>query len=180
MIQPSAHTRIDIPTFEEGRLRYRAPRMSDFEVYADFRASPRSVGVGGPYTRDSAFQSLAALIGHWHLRGYGRWMIEDRETGEPVGVVGPMEPDGWPEPEIAWSVFEPAEGRGIAFEAALFSRRYAYEVLGWETVISCSMPDNARSIALAKRLSATYERTFEHEDYGPLQVWRHPGPEVAS
>ncbi|MEM0948975.1 MAG: GNAT family N-acetyltransferase [Pseudomonadota bacterium] len=180
MIEPCQTTRIEIPTFEEGRLRFRAPAFSDFEIYAEFRASPRSVGVGGPYTRGSAFQALAALIGHWHLRGYGRWMVEDRETGAPLGIVGPMQPDGWPEPEIAWSVFEAAEGRGIAYEAALFSRRYVYDVLGWTTVISCSMPENARSIALAQRLGATYEHTIQNEDYGTLEVWRHPGPEVAA
>ncbi|MEM9972845.1 MAG: GNAT family N-acetyltransferase [Pseudomonadota bacterium] len=178
MIAPTSHTTIEIPSFEEGRLIYRAPRLSDFEAYAAFRGSPRSKGVGGPYLRSSAFQSLAALIGHWHLRGFGRWMIEDRDTGAPLGIVGPMHPDGWPEPEIAWSVFEAAEGRGVAYEAARFSLRYAYEVLGWSTAISCSMPDNTRSIALAKRLGATYERDFVNPEFGTLQVWRHVGPEA--
>lgn len=170
---------IRIPVLEEGRLRYRAPSLDDFEVYHDFCASDRSIGVGGPYpTRDEAFERLAKIIGHWGLRGYGRWMIADRDTDAPLGVVGLMYPEDWPEPEIAWTVFATAEGKGIAFEAAQFARRYAYEVLGWTTVISCTTPGNDRSVALAKRMGASFEREFQHPMIGPLNVWRHLGPEA--
>ncbi|MDG4649510.1 GNAT family N-acetyltransferase [Roseibacterium sp. SDUM158017] len=169
-----------IPTFEAGRLRYRAPRMDDFEAYHAFCASDRSVGVGGPFPhRSDAFGRMAGLIGHWHLRGYGRWMVADLETDAPLGVVGPMFPEDWPEPEIAWSVFENAEGKGIAHEAALFARSYAYRTLGWPTVISCIKPDNARSAALARRLGATLEGDYDHPVIGTVQIWRHPSPNEA-
>lgn len=169
---------INIPEFDVGRLRYRAPRSGDFDAYAAFRTSERSVGVGGPYTRAQAFDSLCEIVGHWHLRGYGRWMIADRKTDAPLGIVGIFFPEDWPEPEIAWSVFEQAEGRGIALEAAKVARRYAYDTLGFSTLISCTMPDNARSIALAKRMGATYECDFPHPKIGPLNVWRHLAPEA--
>ncbi|MEN0079674.1 MAG: GNAT family N-acetyltransferase [Pseudomonadota bacterium] len=169
---------VQIPEFEAGRLRYRAPRRSDFEAYHAFCASDRAVGVGGPYPhRGQAFIRLSAVIGHWALRGYGRWMIADRETDAPLGVVGLFYPEDWPEPEIAWSLFGDAEGRGIAFEAALFSRAYAYETLGWQTAISCVAPSNTRSIALAERMGATFEGIQDNPELGPLHVWRHPSPE---
>lgn len=170
-------TTVAIPTVETPRLRLRAPALSDFEPYAAFCASPRSAGVGGPYTRGQSFQRLEALIGHWHLRGFGRWMVTDRETGTPLGVVGIMYPPDWPEPEIAWSVFGSAEGQGIAQEAAEAARDYAYRVLGWDTVISCTRPDNARSIALARRMGAERDGSFAHPVFGELLIWRHPGPE---
>jgi ribosomal-protein-alanine N-acetyltransferase len=65
-----------------------------------------------------------------------------------------MCPESWPEPEIAWSVFAHAEGRGIAYEAAIRSRRFANESLGWKRIISCTEQDNERSIALAKPMGA--------------------------
>ncbi len=171
-------TTLTIPTLMTRHLTLRAPRLDDLEAYADFRASPRSVGVGGPYPRDDAFEKLASIIGHWLLRGYGRWLVADRDTDAPLGVVGIMYPDDWPEPEIAWSVFDGAEGRSIAYEAALESRRYAYEVLGWDTIISCTVPDNTRSIALARRMGAVRDGRYEHPIYGSLDIYRHPSPEA--
>ena len=82
--------------------------------------------LGGPFTRIQSFETLSALVGHWHLRGFGRWIVADAATGAALGVVGPFYPEGWPEPEIAWSLFDGAEGRGIAFEAASAARDCAF------------------------------------------------------
>ncbi|MFT4716513.1 MAG: RimJ/RimL family protein N-acetyltransferase [Paracoccaceae bacterium] len=167
-----------IPTLETDRLILRAPDPTDFEAFARFRVSERSIGVGGPYTRVQAFDQMCELFGHWFMRGYGRWMVAEKSSNEPLGVVGLFYPEDWPEPEIAWTVFENGEGKGIAFEAAMASRQYAYETLGWDTAISCVVPDNVRSITLAKRMGAIQEGSFHHEDIGDLQVWRHVGREA--
>jgi ribosomal-protein-alanine N-acetyltransferase len=164
---------LTIPALETARLRLRAPEMRDFEAYAAFRASPRAVTVGGPFPREVAFDQFCALIGHWALRGYGRWVAADRETDTALGVVGLFCPEGWPEPEIGWSLFEAAEGKGYALEAARAARAHAYGTLGWSTVASLIRPDNARSIALARRMGATREGVYQHPTLGPLEVWRH-------
>ena len=46
---------IDIPTLYTERLTLRAPRLSDFEAYAEFRGSERARILGGPFTRAQAF-----------------------------------------------------------------------------------------------------------------------------
>lgn len=173
-------TLIRIPTLRTRNLVLRAPGPQDYEAYVAFRASPRSRGVGGPYDRTASFSHFAELIGHWVIRGYGRWVVADPETDVALGVVGLMYPEDWPEAEIAWTVFENAEGRGVAFEAAMATRDYAYNTLGWSTVISCVMPDNSRSAALAKRMGATYECDFDHPEIGTLGIWRHISPEAAA
>lgn len=167
-----------IPTLYTDRLTLRAPRWDDFEAYAAFRASPRMVTTGGPFTRSEAFGQLCAILGHWQLRGYGRWMVADQENDTPLGIVGLYYPEGWPEPELAWSVFDAAEGRGIANEAACTARDHAYDTLGWTTLISAVDPQNTRSVALAKRMGCTQEAPFEHPVYGTLHIWRHPQAEV--
>ena len=172
-------TTIHIPTLETERLRLRAPRASDLDAYAAFRASERARVLGGPYTRAQAFEQLGELIGHWHLRGFGRWMVADRASDEPLGVVGLFFPEDWPEPEIAWSVFDEAEGKGVAHEAALAARDYAYATLGWSSVVSLVAPDNARSAALARRLGAKVEGQHPHPLFGPLDIWRHPARAAA-
>ncbi|MEM9212412.1 MAG: GNAT family N-acetyltransferase [Pseudomonadota bacterium] len=171
---------IDIPTLYTERLTLRAPQWSDFEAYAEFRGSERARILGGPFTRAQAFDQLCAILGHWELRGYGRWMVADRATDAPMGIVGNFFPEDWPEPEIAWSVFENAEGKGIAFEAAMEARRYAYEVLGWDTAISLIADENARSKVLAERMGAKFEKNYEHAEYGVMPVYRHPSPEELS
>lgn len=172
-------TTIHIPTLETERLRLRAPRASDLDAYAAFRASERARVLGGPYTRAQAFEQLGELIGHWHLRGFGRWMVADRGSDAPLGVVGLFFPEDWPEPEIAWSVFDEAEGKGVAHEAALAARDYAYATLGWSSVVSLVAPDNARSAALARRLGAKVEGQHPHPLFGPLDIWRHPARAAA-
>ena len=41
---------------------------------------------------------MAAIIGHWRLRGYGLWVVAPKETGGFVGWAGCWNPEGFPEP----------------------------------------------------------------------------------
>jgi RimJ/RimL family protein N-acetyltransferase len=173
-------TTVHIPTVETERLRLRSPMPQDFDTYATFRQSPRSHILGGPNPRDEAFHMICGLVGHWHLRGFGRWMVADRATDQPLGVVGLYHPEDWPEPEIAWTVFDHAEGRGIAHEAALAARAYAYDRLGWTRIVSLIVPANTRSAALARRMGCVTDGQFAHPFYGPMDIWRHAGPEAAA
>ena len=167
----------DIPMLETRRLRLRAPLASDFEPFVAFRMSERASAVGGPFTRSEAYGQFGELFGHWVLHGFGRWIVADRVSDEPLGVVGLWFPEDWPEPEIAWSVFEGGEGKGIAFEASFAAREFAYSALGWTTAISLIVEDNLRSFALARRLGAEFEAPFQHPVLGSMQIWRHPGPD---
>ncbi|WP_424969856.1 GNAT family N-acetyltransferase [Dinoroseobacter sp. S76] len=167
-------TTLHIPTLETERLILRAPRNADAGAYGAFLESPRSAGVGGPYKASDAFDRMCNTVGHWYLRGYGRWMIADRETDAALGICGPYFPETWPEPEIAWTVFDGAEGRGIAFEAVTAARRWAYETLGWDSTISLIIAGNTRSFALAERLGCTREGSYESPLYGSMEVCRHP------
>ncbi|MAQ84836.1 GNAT family N-acetyltransferase [Psychromarinibacter halotolerans] len=170
-------TTLHIPTLETQRLVLRAPRWQDFEAYAAFRGdAERTAFLGGPFTRNTAFSQMAEIVGHWQLRGFGRFLVADRHTDEPLGIVGPYYPEGWPEPELAWSVFANAEGRGVAFEAVSAARRWAYETLGWTTAISLIATSNLRSARLAERLGAKNTgQPFGDPDSGkPVEIWRHP------
>lgn len=168
-----------IPVIETPRLRLRGPRLEDYEASAAFMASDRSVYVGGPVGRTLSWRGFCHLTGHWVHRGYSMFILADRETDAALGMAGPWYPEGWPEPEIGWSLWSPeAEGKGLAFEAATAARRFAYETLGWTTAISLIVEGNDRSAALATRMGATYEGDFVHEVFGKSRIFRHPGPEA--
>ncbi|MEZ5716473.1 MAG: GNAT family N-acetyltransferase [Paracoccaceae bacterium] len=164
---------VDIPLIETERLILRAPREDDFAALAAFLASDRSRFVGGPMDAPQAFRSLLASLGHWLLRGYGMWTIALRQDDAPVGRVGFLYGEGWDEPELGWHVFSGYEGQGLAFEAALAARAHGAAQFGLTGVISYIDPANSRSLALARRLGAQFER--DGAVIGkPAQVWRHP------
>ncbi|WP_412552224.1 GNAT family N-acetyltransferase [Shimia sp. MIT1388] len=169
--------RIEIPQLETERLILRGPQLSDFEAVAAFFASDRSKFVGGPMSAEQAWRTLALEAGHWALRGYGRWIVAERDTNAPVGNIGLWFPHGWPEPEIGWDLFEGFEGKGYATEAATAARSYAYDVLGWDTAISLVDPNNTASRKLAQRMGARHDGDFTHERFGTVQIWRHLSPD---
>lgn len=167
-------TTFSIPTLETERLILRAPAQEDFAAEAAFYESDASRFVGGPLRPDLTWRGLASALGHWALRGYGMWALESKDTGAYLGKVGLWYPEAWPEPEIGWTLMEDAQGKGFATEAAIAARDYAYGTLGWDTAISLIDPANAPSEALAKRLGASFETTYEHPAFGTMYIWRHP------
>ncbi|MBT3359474.1 MAG: GNAT family N-acetyltransferase [Rhodospirillales bacterium] len=165
-----------IPTLQTERLNLRPIRPEDFEAYAAFYQTERSHLRGGPLSRDNAWRQFASEIGHWSLRGYGPWAIEEKETDAYCGLVSLWYPEGWPAPEVGWVVWEQHEGRGIAFEASIRARAYAFESLGWPEVASCINAANTRSIRLAERLGARLDRRIKREDRPDFLIYLHPSP----
>ena len=122
---------------------------------------------------------FAAEIGHWFLRGYGFWAVDEKATGAYCGLVGLWNPEGWPAPEVGWLLWEQHEGKGIAREAAMRARAYAFETLGWPQVASCISDGNIRSIRLAERLGAKVDRRVPRPGRPDFLVYIHPVPRAA-
>jgi RimJ/RimL family protein N-acetyltransferase len=168
---------IDIPTLESERLRLRGWREDDLNAYAAFIANEVTVRfLGGTGDRPNAWRRMAMLLGHWALRGYGPWVIEDKASGQWVGYSGLWKPEGWPEPELMWGLAAHAHGRGYATEAAQRGREFAYRELGWTTLTSFIDPRNEPSLRVARRLSAVHERDIQLGD-NQVGLYRHPGPQ---
>lgn len=164
------------PILTTDRLTLGPLGLHHFEPLAAFYATDRSRFVGGPKDRAQSWRQLALEIGHWTLRGYGRFAVTETATDTFIGVIGPWFPEAWPEPEIGWDLFEGFEGKGYATEAARAARDWCYDTLGWTTAMSLVDPENAASAAVATRLGATNERPFDLHGYGPIDIWRHPAP----
>jgi len=100
---------------------------------------------------------MAMLVGHWELRGFGMWAVQELTTADLVGRVGFYYPEGWPDHEIAWALARPFWGRGYATEAASAALGKAFGPLGWPRVVSLIDPANTRSVRLALRLGERFE-----------------------
>ena len=163
---------------ETERLTLRRPAPADADAYMEFCLSDRARYTAHTDRQHMAWLFFAAELGHWEMRGWGLFTVVERATGTPVGMVGPYYPEGWNAPEIGWLLWEGAEGKGYAYEAALTSRSFAYDQLGWPTAISNIEPENSRSIRLAEKLGCRLDVDAPKVDAGDL-VYRHPSPEVA-
>jgi RimJ/RimL family protein N-acetyltransferase len=164
-----------LPVIETERLTLRAPREADFPAMLAFSESPRAAFIGGSLPRQHIWRGFLANIGLWALRGYGFFSV-DTKAGDFVGRVGVICHDGWPEPELAWHLFDGFEGQGYAHEAARAARADYHARITQQPVISMIDVANARSEALALRLGAVRERT-ETDDRGAYHIYRHPPAE---
>ncbi|MBD1847696.1 GNAT family N-acetyltransferase [Cyanobacteria bacterium FACHB-63] len=140
---------------ETKRLILRMFKESDFEDYAEMFGNQdvvRYLGDGQVLSRFAAWRSLAVMVGHWSLRGYGMWAVEERSSGNLIGRIGFFYPEGWAGFELGW-VLKPAYwGRGYATEGAKVALDYGFAQLNQDSVISLIYPENVRSIRVAERL----------------------------
>lgn len=168
----------DIPVIETARLRLRGFRMDDYAAVAAYKADPEVMRfVGGPEYGLSVWKSFCSMPGSWSMLGYGLFCVAIRETDQCIGHCGPINPPGWPEPEIGYTLGRNAQGKGYATEAAGAALRFAYEKLGWRTAISLIDPDNTASQGVARKLGASVEETqVEVWDF-TADIWRHRPPD---
>lgn len=163
-------------TLTTARLRLRAPGDADALAFAEMHADPEVAqyllgGAPALVNADIAWRNIAMLVGHWHLRGFGSWVVEELDSGIVVGRVGFWQPPSWPDVELTWLVRRSHWGQGLATEAA-------HRALAWlrtdtrvERVVSLIHPDNSRSIRVASKLGQTRQASREvagvvHHEYG--------------
>ena len=150
---------IDIPTLQTERLRLTALTERHFNDYAAMLADPEStrwIGDGLPLDRTNAWRSLAMLIGHWQLRGYGMWALELKNTGEFIGRAGLLHPEGWPDVEMGWMLKPDHRHHGYATEAGMLILDYAWNQLHLQRVISLVRVGNDASDRVAERLGGEH------------------------
>lgn len=150
-------------TLETERLILRMWREDDFEEYARICADPevmRYIG-GKSFSRLEAWRNMAFMAGHWHLRGYGHWAVEEKTSGRLIGRMGFLNPEGWPGFEVGWTLARECWGRGYASEGARRMLEYAFTEMDRDHVISLIHPENGASIKVAEKMGEQVEGQAE-------------------
>ena len=158
-------------TLQTDRLILRMFKNDDIDAYSAICADPevtRYLGDGKTLSRTDAWRQMAAILGTWQLRGYGTWAVEEKASGQLIGRVGFIHPDGWPGIEIGWVLARTHWGRGLATEAAKTCLAHGFSAFGFTHVISLIHPENRRSIAVAERLGEVKEGSTELFGRRPL------------
>ena len=165
------------PILVTDRLRLVVPEARHYPDVLALHTDPytmRHIGQGMPLDRVEAWMQLAMLIGHWQLRGYGVWMVED-PGGRFLGRVGLFQPDDWDEPELNWMIVPAMRKQGLAAEAARAVLDHAFGTLGLPSVISLIRPANEASRKVAGKLGAMPAETVAFLG-GPMQIFRYHAP----
>jgi RimJ/RimL family protein N-acetyltransferase len=160
----SSFKEMQIPKIITKRLIMRGFQEEDLDAYADMCGDGevmRYIATGKTLSRDESWRNMAMILGHWQLRGYGMWAIEERRSGEMLGRVGCWQPEGWIGLEIGWTMRRPFWGQGFATEAARVAMEYAFEELQQTHVISLIRPDNMASRRVAEKLGEKLKGTME-------------------
>lgn len=162
-----------IPTIATERLTLRPFREADVAPLFQLSQDPdvmRYVGDRRVPTLQESWRAVAGWLGHWALRGYGQWAIEERTSGRFIGRAGIINPVDWPGPEVGYLLGKAWWGQGYATEAAQASMDWGFEEAGFDDLLSLIDPANGPSIAVATRLGESLRGETELFGY-TIQVY---------
>lgn len=138
------------------RLHLREVEGADLvslgRIYADpecmrFYPATKSPSEIGEWFQKLAFDSCTQ-------HGFGLWAVVDTVSGEVIGDCGItlQETPAGLEPEIGYHLWRKYWGMGLATEAAIACRDYAFQTLGLRRVVSITSPENIPSQKVAERV----------------------------
>ena len=164
-----------IPEFlETDRLALRIFRENDWKdlhAYYSDEACTRYT-IGRTLTEGETWRAMASLIGHWQLRQYGSYALENKVDHRVLGFAGLDYPIDWPEPEIQWVLCRTYWGKGYASEAVRAIKKMTDQYLPDLSLISLIHPENTNSIKLAEAVGAHFEREYDFRG-GKWLIYRH-------
>ena len=161
---------------ETERLILRPLAPEDCDAHIEMMQDPlvaATLGPGGkPLPRPDLWRQFASYLGHWSIRGFGWFSVEDKASGEWLGRVGPWQPGGWPGLECGWTIRSAHWGKGYAPEAAIGAIKWTFvQFPDLSRIISVIEPSNKNSQAVAAKIGEvnTGEVFAFHEFM--LDVW---------
>lgn len=165
------------PVLTTDRLTLRAPIAEDLDAYVRFFADAEaSHFYGGPLRHDQAYGVLCRDIGHWALKGFGKFAIT--RDGATLGGCGIVHPEGWPGHELTWWLLPEARGTRIAQEASRAVLAWARDRLDRDMVETHFRDGNTAARRLTETLGGRKLRRETFPDGIARDIYAIPTAEV--
>lgn len=171
------------PRIETARLVLRLYAAQDFEALHALSTEPTTwtYAERGPMTPEESWTRLLRHAGHWALRGYGAFAIEEKTTGLLIGEMGFSDfrrgfgADFDPFPEACWSIRSDRQERGYATEAAAAALAWLEEKTGAKRTVCLIHAANVASHRVAAKLGYVSFRPVKYRGYHALLLQRDAG-----
>ena len=151
-------------TIETQRLVLRDMRRADVDGLHRIFSDPLLMRFWPVFERVDTEDWVEESLRRYARDGFGMWTLTLRGSDEAVGDCGMIlhEVDGAMETGIGWHLRRDLWGRGLATEAALASRDYAFERMGVRRLVATIHPDNLASRRVAEKIGMTLWKQFQH------------------
>ena len=163
------------PTLETERLILRPPQADEFPAWCALLGDEEaSRFIGGAQPPPVVWRVMRTVAGGWALDGFHMFSVIEKATGDWVGRIGPLQPEGWPGAEVGWGVVPSRWGLGYAPEAAAAAIDWVFDHLGWAEVIHTIDPANVASQAVARKLGSTNRgpgKLPAPYEENPVDIW---------
>ena len=156
---------------ETPRLRIRELTVDDAEFIFGLVNEPsflEHIGDKGVRNLEDARQFI--LEGPWashRERGYGQFLVELKEGGDPIGVCGLLYREALDASDIGCAFLPAYWRRGFAYESACAVMEYGRSTLGIEKIVGLTSEENVASIKVLEKLGMSFERTVKMSDDDP-------------
>lgn len=132
-------------------------------------------------SREETWARLLKYVGHWSLKGFGFWLVEEKVTGNFVGEVGfaDHKREAYASlhgiPEIGWAVTPEKQGLGYGKEAVRAALAWSDKHFSSRQTVCIIHPENIPSIRIAESNGYVISRTNDHKEQTTLIFRRTPG-----
>ena len=158
------------------RLRLRRLSSDDAEFVLRLLNEPsfiQNIGDRGVRTiEDARAYILKGPVASYEEFGFGLLLVEQKESGLPIGICGLLKRDVLEDVDIGYALLPEFWSRGYALESASAVMSYAREKLRAKRVLAVVNADNQSSIRLLEKMGFHYEKMVRlSEDASEIKLF---------
>ena len=167
-------TEVNLPNsrvLETERLLLRRITTDDSEFILELLNEPSFIlnigDKGVRTTADAARYIQNGPIQSYERFGFGLYLVELKDSGEPIGICGLLKRDTLKDVDVGFAFLPRFWSRGYAVESAAAVMAYGKNVLGIRRIAAITTPDNSKSIKVLERIGLRFERMMRLSEDEP-------------